>query len=195
MSLNNHIIIIPGLGNRVDEHVWATRSWGEFGIIPHVFDTRWQVEEKGFPEKLGRLLELVDSLSRADSRISIIGNSAGSSLALNLFAKRKRSIDRIIINCGRVREGDWPWFTFNQATARSPSFKDSVLHSQKNEGTLTPDDRRKILTIRPLFDEVVPPTTITIPGAINRVIPTIEHSFTIMLTMTILRKQIIDFVR
>lgn len=194
MSLNNHVIIIPGLGNGVSKHVLATNGWGKFGIIPHVFDAKWKIEENGFSEKFTRALELVDSMSEKNSRISVVGNSAGSSFALNLFGERKKKISRIVINCGRVRDGDWPWFTFNQATALSPSFKESVLKAQELEKNLTSDDRRKILTLRPLFDEVVPPSTVPIRGAKNMITFSIEHGLSIALNMTLFQKKIIDFI-
>ncbi|KKP85751.1 MAG: hypothetical protein UR89_C0043G0006 [Candidatus Roizmanbacteria bacterium GW2011_GWA2_35_8] len=60
MTSSNHVIIIPGLGNGVVKHVWATNSWKKFGIIPHVFDAKWKVEENGFQPKLERALKLVD---------------------------------------------------------------------------------------------------------------------------------------
>lgn len=194
MSSNNHVIIIPGLGNNVDLHVFASKSWKKFGIIPHVFDAKWKTEEKGFSEKFERALRLVDSLANKNSKISIVGNSAGSSFALNIFGKRRRQISRVIINCGRVRDGDWPWFTFDQATASSPSFKESVLMSQKLEKTLTISDRKKILTLRPLFDEVVPPSTVPIEGAKNKITLSLEHSLSIALSMTLFKRQIIDFI-
>ena len=194
MSSNNHAIIIPGLGNNVDLHVFASKGWKKFGIIPHVFDAKWKTEEKGFSEKFERALRLVDSLANKNSKISIVGNSAGSSFALNLFGKRRRQISRVIINCGRVRDGDWPWFTFDQATASSPSFKESVLMSQKLEKTLTISDRKKILTLRPLFDQVVPPSTVPIKGAVNKITYSLEHSLSIALNMTLLKRQIIDFI-
>ena len=194
MPSDNHVIIIPGLGNNVDLHILASNRWIRFGIIPHVFDTKWKTEEKGFSEKFERALKLVDSLVNKNSKISIVGNSAGSSFALNLFGKRRKEISRVVINCGRVRDGDWPWFTFDQATASSPSFKESVLMSQKLEKTLTISDRKKILTLRPLFDEVVPPSTVPIKGALNKITPSLEHSLSIALNMTLFKKQIIDFI-
>lgn len=194
MPSDNHVIIIPGLGNNVDLHILASNSWKKFGLIPHVFDTRWKSEEKGFSEKFKRALKLVDSLVNKNFKISIVGNSAGSSFALNLFGKRRKEISRIVINCGRVRDGDWPWFTFDQATASSPSFNESVLMSQKLEKTLTINDRKKILTLRPLFDEVVPPSTVPIKGAKNKITPSLEHSLSIALNMTLFKKQIIDFI-
>ena len=194
MPSDNHVIIIPGLGNNVDLHILASNRWIRFGIIPHVFDAKWKTEEKGFSEKFERALRLVDSLANKNSKISIVGNSAGSSFALNLFGKRRRQISRVIINCGRVRDGDWPWFTFDQATASSPSFKESVLMSQKLEKTLTISDRKKILTLRPLFDQVVPPSTVPIKGAVNKITYSLEHSLSIALNMTLFKKQIIDFI-
>lgn len=194
MIPDNHVIIIPGLGNGVAKHEWAVKSWKKFGIISHVFDTKWKIEENGFQPKLDRALKLVDSLTNKNSSISIIGNSAGSSFALNLYGERKKQISKVIINCGRVRSGDWPWFTFDQAIASSPSFKESVIRAQKIEKTLTNIDRKKILTLRPLFDEVVPPFTVPIKGATNKIVSSIEHSLSITLNMTLFKKQIIDFI-
>ena len=85
----NHVIVIPGLGNNVKKHEWAMKEWKKFGIIPHVFDTKWKTEENGFQPKLDQALKLVDSLTNKNTRISIIGNSAGSSFALNIFGERK----------------------------------------------------------------------------------------------------------
>ncbi|MEK7522547.1 MAG: hypothetical protein AAB569_03130 [Patescibacteria group bacterium] len=144
-SIINHVIVIPGLGNNVKKHEWAMEGWKKFGIIPHVFDTKWKTEENGFQPKLNNALELVDSLVNKNTRISIIGNSAGSSLALNIFDERKKQINRVIINCGRVRDGDWPWFTFDQATASSPSFKESVLRAQKLEKIFTNIDKKRLI--------------------------------------------------
>lgn len=75
MIPDNHVIIIPGLGNGVAKHEWAVKSWKKFGIISHVFDTKWKIEENGFQPKLDRALKLVDSLTNKNSSISIIGNS------------------------------------------------------------------------------------------------------------------------
>jgi hypothetical protein len=194
MSLINHVVIVPGLGNDVNRLIWATNRWRSWGIIPHVFDARWKVEENGFKEKLTRALKLVDSLTNAKSRVSIVGNSAGSSFALNIFGQRKKQIDKVVVNCGRVRDGDWPWFTFNQATALSPSFKESVLQSQEVEKSFTNFERKKILTLRPIFDEVVPPSTVSIHGAKNIVTPSFEHGLSIALNLTLFKKQIVNFI-
>lgn len=194
MPSKNHVIIIPGLGNNISRHIWATNDWKKWGVVPHVFDTRWRTEERGFQEKRERATALVDSLTNKNNMISLVGNSAGSSLALNIFGMRKKQITKVVINCGRVRDGDWPWFSFNQATASSPSFRESVLQAQEMEKTFTPADRIKIMTLRPLFDEVVPPFTVPIQGAQNNIIYSVEHSLSIALNLTLFRRQILDFI-
>lgn len=165
-----------------------------WGVVPHVFDTRWRTEERGYMEKQERAVKLVDSLSNSTDTISLVGNSAGSSLALNIFGKRKKQIAKVVINCGRIRDGDWPWFSFAQAAASSPSFRESVLQAQELEKTLTSDDRIKIMTLRPLFDEVVPPFTVPIQGSRNDVVYSVEHSVTIALNLTLFRGRILDFI-
>lgn len=194
MDFEHHVIIIPGLGNGVTKHEWAVRHWRKYGIVPHVFDASWKIEEPGFTNKFNRAIKLVDSLTKPNVKISIVGNSAGSSFALNIFGKRKKNINSIIINCGRVRTGDWPWFTFDQATTTSPSFKKSVLMAEKIEQTLSKHDREKILTLRPLFDEVVPPSTVLIKGAKNEIVFSLEHALSIAFNMTLLDRRIIDFI-
>ena len=195
MAENVHVVIIPGLGNEIQKHIWASDRWRKSGIIPHVFDAKWNTEEIGFRKKLEKSLELVDSLIATGKKVSIIGNSAGSSFAINILGERRGKIHRVIVNCGRVRTGDWPWFTFHQATASSPSFNESVLRSEKLISKLSVVERKKILTLRPLFDEVVPPWTVTIDGATNETTPSVEHMLSIALTMTLFRGRIIKFLR
>lgn len=51
-----------------------------------------------------------------------------------------------------------------------------------------------MLTFRPLFDELVPSSTVSVPGGTNVVLPTIEHILSISLAMTVFSKKIADFV-
>ncbi len=140
-----HVVIIPGLGNEIQKHIWVSDMWRKSGIIPHVFDAKWKTEEKGFRKKLGEALSLVDSLIKTGKKVSIIGNSAGS----------------------------------------SPSFRESVLLSERVISELSVVERKRILTLRPLFDEVVPPWTVPIEGATNEITPAVEHVATITLNMTL----------
>lgn len=195
MSPAHHVVIVPGLGNNIRALTWATNGWKRYGLIPHVFDARWKTEEPDLQPKLNRAIKLFDDLTSDGKTVSLVGNSAGSSFVLNLFAARKSTVHKVIINCGRIRTGGWPWFTFDQATEESPSFKESVLRSEKLLPSLSREDKKKILTLRPIFDEVVPPSTVPIIGARNEITPSIEHVMSIALQMSVLRSVIINFLQ
>lgn len=195
MSREHHVIVVPGLGNDVQKHVWATNGWKRYGVIPHIFDARWKIEEPALQPKLDGAIDLVDLLLSQGKTVSLVGNSAGSSFVLNIFGARVNKIRRVVINCGRVRSGDWPWFTFQQATAVSPSFKDSVVRAEILIPKISRTDRQRILTLRPLFDEVVPPFTVQIRGATNEISPSVEHVLSIGLNMTLMSGRIIKFLR
>lgn len=195
MNGEDHIIIIPGLGNSVGNLIWATNNWRNRGVIPHVFDARWKIEESSLELKLNRAIKLVDDLHSQGKRISLLGNSAGSSFVINMFNTRPNKIHKVIINCGRVRSGDWPWFTFDQASASSPSFRESVILSESILSKMSDGDKKKIMTLRPLFDEIVPPSTLTIPGATNEVIPSIGHVLSITINVTLNSNKIISFLK
>jgi pimeloyl-ACP methyl ester carboxylesterase len=189
------VIIIPGLGNRVGLHQRAVKGWRKHGLITNIFPARWIEEEIGFREKFDRLVKMVDRWHDKYGDITIIGNSAGSSLGLNLLGACPDKISHLIINCGRIRQGDWPWLTFKKACINSPSFYQSVVKAEELEKSLTQSNRSKILTLRPRFDEVVPFWTVPITGAKNEIIPTIGHAWTIALNMTINRGCIFNFIR
>jgi hypothetical protein len=195
MFPEHHVIIIPGLGNSVQQHIWATKSWKRCNVIPHIFNAQWGIEEPSFQNKLNRAIIVVDNLLAHNKTVSLIGNSAGSSFVLNIFNKRRQYIHRVIINCGRIKTGDYPWLSFKQASARSPSFRESVLLSENILSKLSISDKSKILTIRPIFDELVPPYSVQIPKARNTIIFSIEHVLSIALTMTLRKQTLIDCIR
>lgn len=78
----------------------------------------------------------------------------------------------------------------------NPAFKESVLLFENiNENKLTKKDKEKILTIRPIWDETVPKTTVSLAGAKNIVIPTIEHSIGGIMALTIFSQKIREFFK
>jgi len=190
----HQVLVIPGLGNNISSYQWATKSWSKFGLEPHIFDVSWGEKNdtlKGKIEKAERVLKI---LSQSNQKVSLVGCSAGCSLAINLFQRNKKFIDKVVLNCGRIRDTDLPWFSFEKATEKSPAFKESVLSSQKIVARLCKDEKEKIMTLRAKFDELVPADSIVIEGATNTVVPSLEHMLTITLNLTLWKKKIFDFL-
>lgn len=176
MTQEHKVIIGPGLDGRTKNIEWLTKNWPEkYGLQPVVIPITWKDGEH-FKSKLRQITDLIDQFAEQGDLISLVGCSAGGSAMLNAFVERKNMIHRIVNNGGFLRPGKRRGFrSFETRTAASPAFRESILRFAELEPTLTPADRAKILTVRPLFDELVPPETVVIQGAINSQVSMIEH--------------------
>lgn len=189
------IILVPGLGDQSAHLRFITKQWKKIGIETIVYPVGWRDGET-FTPKLNRLLKFVDGFVKDGHTVSLIGNSAGGSAVLNIFAARKDIIHRVINICGRVRTGTTKGFrSFENRTSRSLAFAESIKMAEEAEKSFTAKDRAKIMTIRPLFDELVPDDTLTIQGATNVKIPMIVHSVSIISALTVFSKQIFVFLK
>ena len=65
---------------------------------------------------------------------------------------------------------------------------------EKNEPKLSREDRKKIMTVRALFDELVPDETSWIKGATNKKINSVEHMFSIWIGLSFY-KPLINFLK
>lgn len=191
----HQVIIVPGLGNENKGHGLLTRWWKVFGTEVYVCGLNWKIEENGFEEKLEKIIGLIDKLYDKNKKLSLIGTSAGGSAVLNAFFARKNKIHKVINICGRLRSGDGLFYSFAQATAKSPSFNESVLRAEKLEPKLTKEDRQKIMTVRPIFDEIVPGETVGIKGAKSIVLPSVEHALSGLFALTLFSHPIIQFIK
>ena len=176
MSLEHKVIIGPGIDGRTKNLEWLTKNWPEkYGLQPIMVPISWKDGEL-FAPKLKQITDLIDRLADQGDQISLVGCSASGSAMLNAFMARKKQIYRVVNNGGFLRPGTAKGFrSFNQRTAASLAFRESVLRFAELEPTLTLADLAKILTVRPLWDELVPPETVVISGAMNTTVPMIEH--------------------
>lgn len=199
MSTQHHVIIIPGLGDsenrmRFIEHHW---NWDSYGLHLVIHPMRWHDQtEPEFLPKLQRLTTLIKKMTKKEDIVSLIGTSAGGSAALNAFIENKKDIHCVVNVCGRLRSGPLTGYrSFFAKTKSSPSFAQSILLCEEKESTLTPADKKRIMTVHAKFgDELVPRETAIIEGATNIEVPMIEHGLSIVLGLTIFSKPIIEFV-
>lgn len=195
----HHIVYVPGLN---DQHpinkrltVVVPRFWGKHGFHGHVVSPHWE-EGTSFTPKLEEIVDKVDTLLDQGHKVSLIGQSAGGSAVLNAFAERRQDIHGVVNVTGRVREGMQVYPSLDQATKNSPACRESILLFERiNEPTLTDEERKKIMTIKPVWDERVPASTVGIEGAHNVTVPLIEHSITGSLLVTVFSKKILSFIR
>lgn len=194
------IIIVPGLGdtpsrNKLYEKL--IKYWTEkYHFTPIFFEANWGDIHEAFDQKLQRLLTLINSYETdAIRKVSLIGISAGGSLALNAYFQKKSKISKVINVCGRLRVGSRVYPTLEKAAKKSKAFYDSVQKCDEGLATLSNQEKTNILTLRAIFDEVVPTPTTLVGGATNYVVGSIEHKVTIGMCLTAYSNKITDFLQ
>lgn len=192
MPDKHYVIVVPGLGDRQKLVSLAVKHWKKYGFIPYVHLAPWKKKEV-LSAKLERLVRLVDKFSKRGT-VSLVGISAGGSMVLNAYAKRKEHIQAVVNVCGRLKSGEKTFPSLDAAAKGNPAFRESVLFCDECRHTLRKSDRKKVLTLRAWYDEVVPGSTTVLKGALNKRMPIVEHNAAIMLALSMYRKHIIDFL-
>ncbi len=192
MPKPHHVIYLPGLGDpRQKEQNTVIRTWKLFKISVQYHPLYW-TDSRPFESKLLELVAEIDEMIKSGFTVSLVGVSAGASAALNTFAMRKDAINAVACVCGKINNLE----TISAQTyQRNPSFKESIALLPQSMNALDPLSRKKILSLRPLYDGVVPILDSHIQGATNKRIPTIGHAISIAYADTIGCYQIIRFFK
>lgn len=188
----HHVIYVPGLDDSRRGYELIIKRWSVYGVVPHVYRIGWKDEKVSFHSKLKKLTSYIDRLPNK-GLVSLIGASAGGSAVLNTYIERPQ-IHAVINLCGRLKEGKNAHPSLDFASRKSPAFKESVKLFEKREPNMTATQRGKVLTIAPLWDEVVPRSTVSLSGAANKTIPSVEHMLSGLLCITIFSPLIFKFI-
>ncbi len=193
-SKTHPVLFVPGLGGENALFRIAANTWKRFGFTPIMHDVVWKDGQQKFEPKLEKLISRIDAVHASGGIISLVGTSAGGSAVLNAFTKRSNKIHKVVNICGRLSAGAQVFPTLETASRSSRSFRESVELFEKTEPNLSNEQRRKILTIRAVYDETVPISTIPVHGAQNIQIVSIEHNLSIAAAMTIYASRIARFL-
>lgn len=190
--MKHAVIYVPGLGDhRSRSQQRVLRAWQAYGIKTAVVCMQWRTDEP-FAAKLKRLLTAIDDFRARGYRVSLIGVSAGASAVINAYAARPSEVQRVVCICGKLRNPE----TIHPVTfRRNPAFLESLERLPKSIEVLTAAQRERILSIRPLADESVPPQDTFVPGAKVKTIPTVGHVVSIATAITAYSFSIVRFVR
>jgi hypothetical protein len=194
------VILVPGLGDtprRIKLYARLIKGWSEkYNITSVFFDSSWNDKYETFDQKLHRLLNLINSYETDDIRkLSLLGISAGGSLALNAYFQKKSKVSKVVNVCGRLRVGNNVQPSLETAAKKSKAFYDSVTKCEAGLPTLTDQDKANVLTLKAIFDEFVPTQTTLIDGTSNLTVGSVGHIITIGLCLTIYSKKITNFLQ
>lgn len=190
----HHVIYVPGLEDQRKGYEFLIDKWRLCGVVPHVYGVGWRDLEIGFKPKLQLLVNEIKKYREKGDVVSLVGGSAGGSAVLNAFLEVPE-ISAVVNICGRLRAGKNVSPSLKQASRTSKSFKESVELFEKGEPTLNKNMRCRVMTLTPLWDEVVPKETVFLPGAVNKTFLSVEHIFSGLLGMTLYSPMVIGFVK
>lgn len=171
-----HIIYIPGLGDgRVGGQLRAVRTWRLWGVEAELVQMNWAGKEAWQP-KSERLLGAIDGAFAEGKTVGLVGASAGAAAVINAYAARKDKVVGCVLIAGKVNRPE----AIGQRYRRDdPAFVTAAYNCAQALQTLGAQDRQRILSRYALADETVYKPDSRIPGAHNRMVPTIGHVVTI----------------
>jgi pimeloyl-ACP methyl ester carboxylesterase len=191
----HHVIYLPGVSDHTNgqTQVKALEKWRKYGIEPHFIQINWYDNET-FANKLSRVVQVIDKLSLSGQTVSLMGASAGASMALNVYAtyKHKDKISCMVLVCGKINNPQTLGINYK---SKNPALLESVTSSAKAARNLAAADKAKIITINPIFDGTVAVADSRIEGVENKTLISFLHPASIYLSLTLYKKISINFIK
>jgi hypothetical protein len=143
-----------------------------------------------YGDKFARLSYAIDAAS--DKRVVLIGESAGGSMVLNMYATRSDAIYKVMSICGKNTH---PENVAPSRYRRNPAFKTSMDQVGESVRRLTKKQRQAFISIYPLADHVVPIEETFIPDGQRQRLWSVGHLLTIFLALSCLAWYIVRIAK
>ena len=181
MRNNLTVIYVTGLNDSNPSfQKFAVKSWRLYGVDPVFFQSEWASNET-FQDKLKRLTDVIDQKIKEGSRVTLFAVSAGASLAVAAYAERNY-ISSAAFVCGKLHRPEAVGENYYQ---QNPAFRGAMERLYTNVAKLNKAEKSNIISITPLFDEIVAVADARLKGAKNVILPTLFHTLTIGLAISI----------
>lgn len=166
------VVIVPGYGDRADylkklSDRWLKRFGSELVIVPF----GWSGEVASFDAKDLNFMDRIKSMGE----VGIIGISAGASAALRAQQLLGDQVRKVVTVCGPVHAS-----LMNKDTLHD---KYSLLEQSLAKLQPKKIPAEDVLTLRPLYDELVPVQAMKLEGATDIRMKMIGHGPSILWAM------------
>jgi pimeloyl-ACP methyl ester carboxylesterase len=189
--MKQYILYIPGLGDGYDPfRRKALRLWSIFSVEARLIPMQWFGDEP-YDAKYQRASAMIADLAKTGVKITLIGESAGGSMAINLFASHPQVTNLVTI--AGVNQATTP--VASHTLRHGPSFAMSRQLITKSLAQISDSRRRHIYTVSALIDTVVAARHSRIPKAHNRRVWSVSHLYTITLCLTLLSGYIVHLAK
>ena len=183
-----HILYLSGLGDDYDSfRLRALRWWKYRNVTVELVPMKWATGT--FEQKLARIDRAIDSAQ--GKRVVVVGESAGGSMAVHIAARRP-DIYKVMTICGK---NSHPETVGQRYYDHSPAFKASMDLLNDSAKQLNDDQRKKFVSIHPLYDGTVPVRDTVLAGCRQVWLPLVGHLFVIGCALTIFSPVIVRAAR
>ncbi len=174
-----HIIYLPGFGGKYDNlRMKMLRRWRFRNVTVEMIPIRWK--RGTFEQKIAVIDRAIDRAN--GKRIVLIGESAGGSMAIHMYARRAHDLHKVMTLCGKNTHPETvgkPYFD------HSPAFKDSMDQLNQSIKKLSSEQKRRFVAIRPIYDPLIPIETMLLSNCKRVRLPVVGHLFAILMALTI----------
>lgn len=190
---NKHVVIyVPGLGDhRLTMRQRLLSTWRYKNLSIEILPMKWAYDES-WNNKLSRLLSKIDRLHDDGLTVSVVGESAGATAAVQALQSRDSKVNAVVLLCGKFQQ---PERVASRLYQSNPALREAIIRSNNIIGELSQGQKNKILNLHPLADPVVPVWETKIPGVKEATMPVIGHITGIGFGITIWSFRIVRFVR
>lgn len=186
--LRHYIIYVPGLGDSYDAgRRLALRGWRLWGVRTELVPMRWY-DGRPFQEKQERVLTAIQRAQDKGYAVSLIGESAGGSMAVNVAALTP-SLQALVTVCG-VNSPAAP--VSPRTLRRAPGFDESI---RRLSVSLPQLPLEKTHVVRAWYDPIVGSQYTRLEGAHNHRLWSIGHLPTITLCLTVFSGFVVTLIK
>lgn len=183
------VLYISGLGDKYDGfRAAALKTWRLWGVETELIPMQWN-DGSTYEVKWARIKEAVYKAKQSGSRVAVIGESAGGTMAVRAGADLR--LDCMVTISG-VTSPATP--ISPMIFAKSPAFKESLRLLPKFLDKLKTANQPALRFIGWL-DTVVPPTKNQLPNARTVRLPSLGHIATNVIGLTIFSGLIVYYIR
>lgn len=184
----NYIFYIPGFGDQYDTlRRFALQRWRR-GVVAELIPMDWYGSES-YEAKYHRAQRRIQEALDSGHGVSLVGESAGGSMALSLFAQMP-DVLRVVTVAG-FNNSSQP--AEPSVLRRAPALNQSLQAVEELLTQLNPARRSSIHTLNGLLDKVVGIGSSKIPGARTHRVVAIGHLFTIAVCLTLQKNRIVRY--
>lgn len=180
MTQTTHIIYLSGFGNSYNtfREKYVAR-WRRRDVTTEFVPMNW-TDGAQLHEKTQLANAAIDTALEKGKRVVLVGESAGGAMSLYLYGQRPKDITRVITLCGKNKN---PANVSPTLYKRSPAFLELMQRVEDDTAALRRAKRERIVSIRPLFDGVVPIQEMLVADCKSVRIPSVGHISSIALLL------------